>query len=150
MFVQGRDAPRRVAELARLGAEPLFAVGTTDEAGRRLRDPLFPDVPDLMELSGGLAAAPLHAAWCATAAAAQLNTALVLPAATPAALVALWRRGGDQGLAEPALLEAAAAMPARPVATAGAARALAAIATDAPALLELRRWLAERLGWRPS
>jgi hypothetical protein len=151
VFVQGRGVPERVAALAVAGGQPVFALGARNAAGALVRDPLFPDLPNLPELRAGLGGAPLSGplfdAWCATATACQLDFGLVLPQLTPAAMVALWRRAGAQAAAAPDVQAAAAAMSVRPL---GSPAATASIGADAPALLALRRWLATRFNWRPA
>jgi hypothetical protein len=137
----------------RVPGDRVPGAGTPGDDALVIRDPLFPEVPLLEEQAAAWhrsLGGPRYGAWCAAAAATRLDAALVLPAATPAAMVALWRRGSEAGLAAPALLRAAAEMPARPLGAAGAAAALAAIAAESAALLELRRWLAVRYRWQPS
>jgi hypothetical protein len=151
VFVQGRNVPERVAALAGSGGQPVFSLGARDAAGALVRDPLFPDLPNLAELRTGLGGAPLsgplYDAWCATATACQLDFGLVLPQLTPAAMVALWRRAGAEAAAAPAMQAAAAALSVRPL---GSPAATESIAPDAPALLALRRWLATRFNWHPA
>jgi hypothetical protein len=148
VFVRGRKVPEQVSELAEVGGEPVFTLGARDAAGALVRDPLFPDLPNLVELRAGLGGAPLSGplfdAWCAAATACQLDFGLVLPQLTPAAMVALWRRAGTQAAAASDVQAAAAALSVRPL---GSPAATASIAADAPALLALRRWLATRFNW---
>jgi hypothetical protein len=150
----GRGVADQVAALRGLGAPPAFSLGLPDDTGRLERDPAFPDVPTFGELllraRGTLPSGGLFDGWRAAALASQLDAAAVLPQLTPAGMVALWRRGCDACVASPAMQAAAAAMSARPMATPGAALTFAAIAPDATALLELRRWLALRFNWRPA
>jgi hypothetical protein len=150
VFLHGENVPREAGLLAQGGLQPLFALGVPDESGGTARDPLFADVPTLTELllgvpggGGGL----LHTAWRAAAAAAQLDFALVLPQMTPAAMVALWRRAGAGAVASP---EFQPEFSEGVRATVAPAATTASLATDAPAMLELRRWLADRYGWQPS
>ncbi len=151
VFVSGHSVPEQVAELASAGGQPVFSLGARDGAGALVRDPLFPDLPNLAEMGVGLSGAapsgPLFDAWGATAAASQLDFALVLPQLTPASMVALWRRAGAQAAAAPEMQAAAAALSVRP---SGGPAATAAIAPDAAALLQLRRWLATRFDWHPT
>jgi hypothetical protein len=151
VFVCGHNVPERVAALAPAGGQPVFSLGARDAAGALVRDPLFPDLPNLAEMGVGLSGAapsgPLFDAWGATAAASQLDFALVLPQLTPASMVALWRRAGAQAAAAPEMQAAAAALSVRP---SGGPAATAAIAPDAAALLQLRRWLATRFDWHPT
>jgi hypothetical protein len=143
--------PERVAALAASGGQPVFAMGARDAAGAMVRDPLFPDLPNLLQMRAGLGGAPLsgplYDAWCATATACQLDFGLVLPQLTPASMVALWRRVGAQAAAAPEMQAMAASVSVRPQ---GGPAAIASIAADAPALLALRRWLASRFNWHPA
>ena len=93
---------------------------------------------------------PLFDAWCATAAAVQLEFGLVLQQLTPASIVALWRHAG---------IDAAASLPLQVTSTAANVRLLAgpaatantsAAAASATTLTELRGWLASRFKWRPA
>jgi hypothetical protein len=149
VFLHGEGVPRQAAQLAHDGLTPVFSLGLPDGMGGTSRDPLFAEIPTLEEL---LAAdptplGPLHAAWRAAAAAAQIDFALVLPQLTPAAMVALWRRAGALVPGAPELRQAAGAG-VRPIAT--PATFTASLAPDAAALLELRRWLADRYNWQPG
>ncbi|MEJ1978178.1 MAG: hypothetical protein WDN49_20745 [Acetobacteraceae bacterium] len=147
---------RRVAEMAQacaaIAAPPAFTFGVVDEDGRRQRDPAFADVPDASELLSQRALnGPLRNAWRATAAAAQLDIALVLPQLTPASMVALWRWACAQATESSALQAQASSVGVRPLSTPGPATTnTAAVAADAAALLELRHWLATRLDYRPA
>jgi hypothetical protein len=149
VFLHGEDVPRHAAQLARIGLTPLFSLGLPDGMGGTSRDPLFSDVPTVAELLETAPAppGPLHAAWRAAASAAQVDFALVLPQLTPAAMVALWRRAGALLPGAPELRSAAGAG-VRPLAA--PATITASLAPDASALLELRRWLADRYNWQPA
>jgi hypothetical protein len=151
LFVHGSDAKRHAAALGDAGLAPLFSLGAPDAAGGAVRDRLFADVPTLPELlasePGAVASGPLCVAWRAAAAAAQIDFALVLPALTPAAMVALWRRAAS-GLPAAPELQPAFAAGMRTGAAAGAVSA--ALAPDAVTVLELRRWLADRWNWQPA
>ncbi len=151
VFVGGQKVPARVAALATAGGQPVFSLGARDASGALVRDPLFPDLPNLPEMRGGLGGKPLSGplfdAWCATATASQLDFGMVLPQLTPAAMVALWRRASAQVAATPEMQAAAAALSVRPL---GIPAETASIAADAAALLALRRWLAGRFNWHPT
>ena len=150
----GRGVTEQLTALAAAGAQPLFALGAIDAGGKAVRDPAFPDVPHFAELfnmrSGNAPSGPLFDAWCATAAAVQLAFGLVLPQLTPAAAVALWRRAGMDAAAAPGVRATAATVNVRPLAGPTATANTAVIAVDAPALAELRHWLASRFNWRPA
>jgi hypothetical protein len=152
VFLSGRDVPRRAAALPR--ARALFSMGALNEIGAPARDPQFPAIPNLEELCIQLRGRPptgaLYHAWRATAEAAQMDAGMVLPLLTPASVVALWRRAGTQAVSTPALQSAGTDIAVRPLAAPMALVSVAAVAADASALLELRRWLALRLNWRPS
>lgn len=145
---------RRVAELAQtlggVGAVPAFSFGSVDEAGRRQRDPAFPTTPDVSELLAARADTPLRRAWRATAAAAELEVALVLPHMTPAAMVALWRRACAQAIDSGAVQEQANAVGVRPLGASAAMASTMAVLADTTSQLELRNWLATRLNYRPA
>ncbi len=136
IVLQGAELPAR---LATLGARPWF---TLDAAASR--DPLLPETPALPELATADAPQAL-AAFQAVAAAARLRAALVLPALTPANLVALWR-----GAAQRWLEEERAGLPPGLRALSGveAAPLLAALAPPPEAVLAYREWLLRRLNWR--
>ncbi|MBL6456458.1 hypothetical protein JMJ55_14080 [Belnapia sp. T6] len=137
VVLQGADIPAR---LAALGARPWCVL---DEA----RDPALPEVPAWTELAPGGDAA-LRAACAAAAANARLVCALMLPALTPADLVALWRAAVGRWLEEeqraglpPGLrIQPAAELP--PV--------LAPLAPPPEAVLAYREWLLRRLRWKPD
>jgi hypothetical protein len=112
----------------------------------------MPDVPTLPELSarrlGAPPAGPLYAAWRAVSVSAQLSFLLALPALTPAASVSLWRRAAVHAAAVIPLTDTTGLrlLPC-PETTSFTAPMVAA---DTATLLELRRWLATRLGWQPA
>ena len=151
VFVGGHNVPERVAALAPAGGQPVFSLGARNAEGVMVRDPLFPDLPTLTDMSASLGGAPLagplYEAWCAVATASQLDFGLVLPPLTPAAMVALWRRAGRQAALAPEMQAAAAALSVRPLANPAAT---APIAANAPALLALRRWLVTSFNWQPA
>jgi hypothetical protein len=154
LLLRGHRVPEQVAVLAAAGAQPLFTLGAVDADGRTVRDPAFPDVPHFAELlmarNGSNAGGALFDAWRAVAAAARLEFGLVLPQLTPASMVSLWRRAGADAVSALGVQATAAAVNVRPLGGPAATASTAALAADAPALLELRRWLAGRLNWRPA
>ena len=145
---------RRVADVAQqlgvAGVVPAFSFGSVDEAGRRQRDPAFPATPDASELLASRPDSPLRKAWRATAAASELEVALVLPHLTPAALVALWRRACAQAIDSAPVQEQASAVGVRPLGAPAATASTSAVLADAASQLELRNWLANRLNYRPT
>ncbi len=154
VFLRGHGVPEQCAALASAGAQPLFTLGALDDAGQTVRDPALPDVPHLAELhamrAGRKPAGPLYNAWCAAAAAAQLEFALVLPQLTSAAMVSLWRRAGTEATAATAVQTVGASLGVRPLGGPAATASTAATAADSTALLELRGWLASRFNWHPA
>lgn len=166
-FTEGRvDAqvargPALTAQGAAIGAEPWFAV-SPPEAGpgtpRARRDPALAEVPSLAErialrAAAGMASPAAEAILAADAglAAVRLGTTIVLPALTPADLVALWRHaaarlatemeedGGGNG--DPALRSLLHG-------TEAAAAYAALCAVPEPVVQSYRGWLARRLDWR--
>ncbi len=154
VLLRGHHVPEQFNGYAVSGAQPLFTLGTIDESGRTVRDTAFPDVPSFAEVflarTGSKPNGPLCEAWCAAAAASQLEFGLVLPQLTPAAMVALWRRAGMDAANSLGVQSAAATVSIRPLAGLAATTNTAAVAASAPALLELRRWLVSRFNWRPA
>ncbi len=145
-LLRGRTVLPAVQACAAAGAPPVLALGSWQGRGQPARDPGFPDVPSLTELLGPPSAAPLIAALHAAATAAQIDTEVVLPKLTPAGAVAVWRYACAQAAAAPEVQTEAARLGLRTLATPNAA----AFAVNAPALLELRRWLSARFAWNPS
>ena len=139
VVLQGADVPAR---LAALGAKPWF---TLDGPGPR--DAALPEVPTLAELATGGDAA-LRAAFVAGAANARLIGALLLPALTPADVVALWRAAAFRWLEE----EARNGLPAGVRVSAGPelAPVLSPLAPSPEAVLAYREWLLRRLRWKPE
>ncbi len=149
--LHGRRVASAARQLALIGLAPLFSFGAVDASGARQRDPAFPDTPTAAEL---MAARPVNAAlaraWFATAAASELEVAMVLPRLTPAAMVALWRRAAAQALESEAVQSQASALGVRPMPTPAATASTAAVLADAATQLELRHWLSSRLNYRPG
>ena len=147
--LRGRRVPELVQMLADAGAQPLFSFGAVDETGVRQRDPAFPGVPTVIELLAGRGGeTALRRAWFATAAASDLDIAMVLPQLTPAAIVAVWRRAAAQAAGSGAVLAQAAAQGVRTLSAPAATASTAAVNADAPAQLALRTWMASRLDYR--
>ncbi len=152
LFVVGPDTPKRVARLAAAGLAPAFVLGVAGEDGTMRRDPLLPDVPTLAELAvrmhGAVPSGLLYDAWRAVAAAVQLSFLLALPPLTPASLVSLWRQSGAHAAATIPPVEAGGM---RLIACPETTAFTAPIASvDTASLIELRQWLALRLGWQPA
>lgn len=154
VLLHGPDVPRQVAAYVALGAQPVFSLGATDIDGAPVRDPLFPDLPTVVELHARLRGAapsgPLYQAWRATVAATELTFGLMLPPLTPASLVAVWRRAGDEAVMAPAMVAETTAHALRPLPPTAAAAATRLLAASPASLLELRSWLATRWNYRPT
>jgi hypothetical protein len=149
--LSGRHVSETVLTLTAAGASPLFSLGLVDETGRRPRDPDFPEVPDVTELLGDRTVDEhLLAGWRATAAAAELEMALVLPQLTPAAMVALWRRACTQAVASATVQSVTSEEGLRALTSPAATATTAAVVADTSGLLALRSWLASRLDYRPA
>jgi hypothetical protein len=149
--LHGRNVVATTQAFAAGGAPPIFTFGVVDEDGHRQRDPAFANLPDASELlMRGAPGGPLYNAWRATAAAAQLEMALVLPQLTPASMVALWRWACTQAAGSDVLQAQASSVGVRPLSTPAATASTAAVAANATALLELRHWLATRLDYHPT
>ncbi|MFZ4407590.1 MAG: hypothetical protein ACOYOH_09625 [Paracraurococcus sp.] len=136
-LLAGTDVPARMAAV---GARPWF---TLEPPG--MRDPLLPEVPSLFELVRG-GAPELRGAALAAAGCARMQAALVLPALTPANLVAAWRSAAQRWLDEETRLGWAPGI--RPLAGADSASLLAALSPAPAVALAYREWLLRRLNWR--
>ncbi len=147
VLLRGRGVLSVARACTEAGAPPILMLGLTEgsltEGALRSRDPAFPHVPHLAEALPPDATGPLLDAWRVAAMAAQLDAALALPKLTPAAMVAQWRRACAQAAASPELQQETTRLGVRTL----AAPSAAAVAVDASALLELRRWLAVRYDW---
>lgn len=132
------------------GLRPIMTFGALTEQGTIGRDPDYPTVPTALELTIDRAPKDLLAALRSAVMAAQLDVGLMLPAMTPAASVALWRRACAALPADPAIHEQADRLGTRQPLPAQAAMCTASIAGTANTLQTLRRWLATRYDWRPA
>lgn len=144
---------RNVAPWQKSGLVPLFSLGSIDAAGGPLPDPAFPALPPLESLllaKGIDTTGPLPTAWRALSTAKQLTLGLVLPQLTPASRVAQWRQACADGIASLTIQAIAATESLRFVTQPAAAAVISALTAPAGAQLELHRWLANQLGWRPS
>ncbi len=149
--LHGRGVADLAQSLAPSGMQPLFSFGSLDESGQRQRDPAFPAVPTAYELfarQGGHQG--LRNAWSATAAASDLDMALVLPQLTPAAMVALWRRATAQAMGPGGVAAQATALGVRSLLAPAAIANTGALLADQATQLDLRRWLSSRLNYKPS
>ena len=153
VFLHGRQVAERLADLRAAGAQPLFALGAVGETGSPERDPLFPDVPNLPELytaqrgsrPAGMLYRCLDGGGSRSAARFRPGAATAYPGRDGGAVAAgrhtcRWdagTAGGSGGGLGPAAGRGRGPPP-----------STTEVAADAPALLELRRWLATRFNWR--
>lgn len=130
-----------------IGAEPWAVVEPA--AARGGGDPAVAGVATIGEL---LREAPpaLAAACRAALAAARLRATLVLPALTPADIVAAWRRAAAHWQEELGEAPASGGAAARPLAAAEATAAFARLCASAEAAVAYREWLIRRFGWRAA
>lgn len=154
VLLRGHEVPAQVAALVRPGIRPIFSLGSRNELGALIRSPEFPHTPTLPELytrHRGIAMQEhIYQAWSAAAAACQLEFGLVLPALTPPAMVALWRRGGATAAGTLDVQSAALALSVRVIGGTMATPYTAPLGASRPALVALRTWLRNRFGWQPS
>jgi hypothetical protein len=154
VFLHGQRISDQLTALAAPGAQASFTLGVLNDTGKPARDPAFPNVPHFAELaearSGRTPNGPLYNAWCAVAAAAQLDFGLVLQQLTPASMVALWRRAGADAAAALPVQVVSNALGVRLMAAPDATANTAATAATAATLMELRGWLASQFNWRPA
>jgi hypothetical protein len=148
-FIVGSNVASRTIEAVMRGMVPLFSLGSLDNANQLQRDTFLPNIPTLPELLANASITPdpaLLAAWRAVAAAARLDTALLLPWLTPANVVAWWRTACGDIAASGALPGDAAkgsvVWHTDPTGNFG----LNAIITDTNTSLALHRWLANQPG----
>jgi hypothetical protein len=154
VLLRGHKVPDQAKALADAGAEPIFTLGARSDAGALIRVAEFPDVPTLPELyaqrRGAPPAGPIFDAWCAAAAASQLEFGLMLPQLTPAAMVALWRRAATDAAGALDVQSSAMWLNVHPLGGPAATANTAPAAANEAALLALRKWLAGRFNWQPA
>ena len=156
VLLRGHGVPEQFAALAAAGAQPLFTLGAFDDAGQAVRDPAYPDGAAFR--ANSMRRADRHPAGRGAAAA---------PGAPPrrprnwnsawscrSSRLPRWCRCGGaparDAVASLGVQATAATVDVRPLGGPAATANTAAIAAHAPALLELRRWLAGRFNWRPA
>jgi hypothetical protein len=153
LVLHGREMDRQIEAASQAGFKPVL---TLRERGSVALPACHPDYSEVPASCDWLAARqrqrqPLSAALDAVIVAIRLDTALVLPPLTSAGMVALWRRACAQAAETPATQVGASHLGVSVQADAAAVASTAPLAAvDTTTLLELRRWLAQRLGWRPS
>lgn len=151
VFLSGHDVPARRKQLADAGFSPFFSLGGSgDDASER--DPAATDVPSFVERfqaeTGSAPSGPLFDAFRATAAAARLDVALVLPMLSPPSLVARWRSACETALGDLGLIAAARKAEVDAVSAPECVQVMARINADETTQLSLRRWLAAQPGWQ--
>ena len=151
LVLHGRETARQIEAASQAGFKPVLTLHERGSGALPARDPDYAEVPSSRDWLAASQHQPLSAALDAAIVAIRLDTALVLPPLTSAGMVAIWRRACAQAAETPttqvaasrlgisAQVEAAAVASTSPLAAVGTAT-----------LLELRRWLAQRLGWHPS
>jgi hypothetical protein len=141
-FVHGPNAVEPARLAITHGASALFSLGSHDDDGNLVRDRQLPEVPTLPELMAALPPTPVSAAlttaWRATAAAAQVEFALLLPWLTPSGTVAWWRKAAAQIAQEIRAPDGTLQICTDPTQGFG----VSDISVDAATSLALRRWLA--------
>ncbi|MBE7212458.1 MAG: hypothetical protein INR65_15665 [Gluconacetobacter diazotrophicus] len=147
MLLSGPDIAPRLAALRRDGYTPLFSLAR-EPAGGAERGDATPGVIELASARGSRPDPALLEAWRATATAATMQTALVLPLLTPAAVMARWRLASGEAVAGPLVADHLRDGQADTVAGTRSAAALDELKASQAAQLALRRWIAERTGWR--
>ena len=149
ILLAGGNVPDRADALVASGLQPIFSLGTGSGDARDPALPGMPTLPELLRASPGGSPALLDA-WRATAAAARLHVALVLPQLTPASLVALWRGACRTAAQDSASTQAAGRAQLTILPAPDCVAALATMVAGENTLLALRRWLASRTDWRPA
>jgi hypothetical protein len=151
VFLTGHDVPQRLAVLSDAGFAPIFSLGSSDE-DPMARDPAASGAATFAERfraqSGTAPSGPLFDAFRATAAAARLDVALVLPMLAPPSLVARWRTACETALSDLGLVAAARRAQVDAVSAPECVQALARMNADETTQLSLRRWIAARPDWQ--
>ena len=153
MVVSGRDVPTRIAGLGADGFPAYFSFGPNAGSPTATREPALASVETFDERfarqTGAAPAGPLAGALRASAAAARLDTATVLPQLAPAAAVARWRDACDQAVGSLALQSATRAQSIAPAPAPVCVDAVRATVPSEDQMLALHRLLAGRWGWQP-
>jgi hypothetical protein len=146
VFLHGPDAAMQAPALHADGFRPALSTERHAAAGDpALSAPYFlAGLPDAR-----LRHDPLVEAWRAAAAASALCGVLVVPRMTPAAAIGRWRRAADMAVADDGVAAAAQRQALRLTAGSDAGGALAPMEVSGPTQLALRRWMAQRVAWRP-
>jgi hypothetical protein len=152
VFVRGGDVPGQVHALTAAGLLPAFTTGLPiPRAEPPAGDPLYgvPHLADLLspaQRSGD----PRVTAWRALAAASALDLMLALPRLSTASSVANWRRACRTSVASDAIGQQVARRSLLLLSDQDTTTAMQLVRADATAQLTFRRWLADRVNWRPA
>jgi hypothetical protein len=152
VFLHGSNVPRKVRALSDAGLLPSFITGLPIQRGEPPPGHPLHGVPHLLSL---LAPVPRSGesrvtAWRALAAASALDLVLALPRLSTASSVANWRRACRTSMASDAIGDEIARRSLFLLSDQETAVAMQLMRTDAPAQLTFRRWLADRVNWRPA
>lgn len=149
-LIRGPNFNTALLAAASAGFQPVMTLGGIGTDARGTRDARLPTVPTAFELIRGQASSDLLAALTAAETATQLEAGLVLPALTPAASVAAWRRACLTLQQDPVISREAARLGTRVIPADSVATCTSEIVGSAATLLALRQWLAARYDWRPA
>jgi hypothetical protein len=152
VFVRGSDVPGQVQALTAAGLLPAFTTGLPIP---HAEPPLGHALHGVPHLAGLLSPAQRSGdtrvtAWRALAAASALDLMLALPRLSTASSVANWRRACRTSVASDAIGQQIARRSLLLLSDQDTATAMQLMRADATAQLTFRRWLADRLNWRPA
>lgn len=151
IVVTGREVPARLARLAADGFAPLMGLYGDEDAPP---DPGLPRIESFdavaRRLLGRPAAGPLLPGYRAAAAAARLETAVVLPQLASAGIIARWRSACDAAVETPSFRAEVARDAVLTMPAPECVGFLGATVAGETAQLDLHRFLADRYGWRPA
>ena len=152
VFVHGSDVPGQVRALTAAGLSPAFSAvlplpQAAPPSGRTLLG-----VPDLLSLLSPAQRSgdPRVAAWRVLATASALDLVLALPRLTTASSVAAWGHACRASLGTDALGQQIQSRALQPLSDQDTEAAMHVLWADASAQSTFRRWLADRLNWRPA
>jgi hypothetical protein len=152
VFVHGDDVPGQIRAYLDAGLQPAFTAGLSMTHSAFPDDPRMAAVPHFLRLLPDMRrnADPAVTAWRAVAAASGMALVLALPRMSNGGAVARWRRACRSALAASNVSAMIDAQGLQLLADSETALALQVMRADAPAQLTFRRWLADRLAWRPA
>ena len=152
VFVHGSDVPGQMRALAEAGLSPSFCTALPLPTTELPPDHVLHGVPHLLNLLAPAQRSgdPLVTAWRGVATASALDLVLALPRVSTASSVAAWRRACRASLASDVIAQQLDSRSLQNLSEQDTAAAMRLLWTGAPAQLTFRRWLAERLNWRPA